>query len=131
MDQSGRSNSENNLLEMREAMPAWLRSNLELKAIVIFETFGAFLLMYGICCSQYLVPIDEHIPNPFHQVFISLALFLAICLSAPFTGGHINPAITLAVAMKKEGMARKTMLTYMLSQTVGAIIGALVIIYMT
>ena len=52
---------------------------------------------------------------------------MAISFSGSFTGGHVNPAVTLAFIRKsKDNISWKTGLTYMLAQFIGAIIGAFV-----
>jgi glycerol uptake facilitator-like aquaporin len=85
-----------------------------------------FLFMYGCCCSQYLLPDYKRIPNPFHSVFISCSLFIALCWSGGFTGGHVNPAVTMAMVRKQDGMKWREGALYMASQFVGAIIAAFV-----
>ena len=83
------------------------------------------ILTYGICCSQYLPPIKDKVPNPFHGIFISCALFLALCWSGAITGGHINPAVTLGQMFRTPKLKLKTGLIYMASQFTGAFFGAL------
>lgn len=83
------------------------------------------ILTYGICCSQYLPPIKDKVPNPFHSIFISCALFLALCWSGAITGGHINPAVTLGQMFRAPKLKLKTGLIYMASQFTGAFFGAL------
>jgi glycerol uptake facilitator-like aquaporin len=94
--------------------------------IVIFEGVGTLILAYGICCGQYLPPIDEKIINPFHSIFISCSLFLALCWSGSMTGGHINPAVTLGQMFRSPKIPLKVGLIYMISQLIGAFIGALI-----
>lgn len=44
-----------------------------------------------------------------------------------FTGGHVNPAITMAEMVKTNGMPLRQGLVYMSSQLVGATLAAFVI----
>ena len=75
-------------------------------------------------CTQYLPPLKNKISNPFHDIFISLSLYLAIGLCAPFSGGHFNPVVTIGVYFLKDAkMTKKKLLIYIISQFIGAIIG--------
>lgn len=56
--------------------------------IFFFEMTGTMLLTYGVVCSDI-----EGCPTDF---FIACSLFLAISWAGEFTGGHVNPAVTLA-----------------------------------
>lgn len=85
---------------------------------------GTFILAFGITCSQYVPPLDQKIPNPFHDIFISLSLYLAIVIGAPFCGGHFNPAVSFGFYFLKEAkMGIGKLLTYIIAQFSGAIIG--------
>lgn len=85
---------------------------------------GTFILAFGIACTQYVPPLKDKIPNPFHDVFISLSLYLAIVIGAPFSGGHFNPAVSIGVYFLKEAkMNNGKLATYIISQFIGAIIG--------
>jgi glycerol uptake facilitator-like aquaporin len=62
--------------------------------------------------------------NPTHSVFNSLALFLVLCFSGQLTGGHCNPAVTLALLISKGNRIRiPVALAYIFSQFLGAIAG--------
>jgi glycerol uptake facilitator-like aquaporin len=65
--------------------------------IFIFEALGTFFLAYGVCSTQYLNPNSNKVPNIFWTFFVSCYLFLGISASAPFTGGHVNPAVTVGL----------------------------------
>lgn len=83
------------------------------------------MLAYGVCCGQYLPPLRDKIPNPFYNIFVSCALFLALCWSGSITGGHINPAVTLGQMFRTPKVSLKTGFIYMLSQFIGAFVGSL------
>ncbi len=83
----------------------------------------------GVCCTFYKLPLADKIPNTvmMHDLYISLSLYLSICLFAPFTGGHFNPAVSLGVFFNKKGgskMKISTLGVYIIAQFVGAAIGA-------
>jgi glycerol uptake facilitator-like aquaporin len=62
--------------------------------------------------------------NPFHDVFISFSLYLAIVIGAPFCGGHFNPAVSIGVYFFKDSkMSTGKLITYLLAQIIGAVIG--------
>jgi glycerol uptake facilitator-like aquaporin len=90
----------------------------------VFEVIGTFILAFGIVCCQYVPPLKDKIPNPFHDIFISLSLYLAIVIGAPFSGGHFNPAVTFGVYFLKDAkMTNGKLSTYLIAQFIGAIIG--------
>ena len=70
--------------------------------IIVFEAIGTFILTLGIACTQYTPPLDAKVDNPFHDIFISFSLYLAIVICAPFTGGHFNPSVTLGFFFLKS-----------------------------
>jgi glycerol uptake facilitator-like aquaporin len=87
-------------------------------------------LGYGVICSIYQTqpfPIPLHyepIFNDFHTTFSSFAMLLVLCFAGQLTGGHVNPAVTLSVSLSK-GMKiiLSSIITYMISQFFGAILG--------
>jgi glycerol uptake facilitator-like aquaporin len=52
-------------------------------------------------------------------------LFLGIAAAAPFTGGHVNPAVTVGLTWSGLCESRKV-LTYIVSQLVGAFVGVFI-----
>ena len=58
---------------------------------------------------------------------VAYAVFVAAAL--PVSGGHLNPAVTLAALMSKHIRAAKAVL-YMLSQCAGAVVGSLLLMVM-
>jgi glycerol uptake facilitator-like aquaporin len=65
--------------------------------IFMFEGIGTFFLAYGVCYTQYLV--SSVVPNIYWTFFVSCYLFLGIAAAAPFTGGHVNPAVTVGLTL--------------------------------
>ena len=87
---------------------------------------GTFILAFGIACSQYVPPMDQKIKNPYHDVFVSLSLYLAIVLCGPFSGGHFNPSVTFGFfVLKDQGMKVGRLLTYLIAQFIGAGLGVI------
>lgn len=84
-----------------------------------WECFGAIVFSYGIISSSqpYTAAIGPFIP--------SIALFGGILLTAPFSGGHLNPAVSLAFYVK-GAYGLTELLTRMIFQVLGAFIGSFI-----
>ncbi|HEX5551713.1 MAG TPA: MIP/aquaporin family protein [Chitinophagaceae bacterium] len=54
----------------------------------------------------------------------AIAVFVGVYITAPFSGGHINPAVTIGLALAGK-FAWSKVLPYIAAQMVGAMIGAL------
>ena len=55
---------------------------------------------------------------------MSLSLYTAIVLCAPFSGGHFNPSVTFGFfVLKDQAMSIGKLLTYLLGQILGAASG--------
>jgi glycerol uptake facilitator-like aquaporin len=68
--------------------------------IIIFEAIGISLLTLGVNNSVY-----ANIPD----VFVATSLFVAIIFSGPFSGGHVNPAVTMGKnRVMKDFILKKT-----------------------
>lgn len=55
----------------------------------MWELFGSAIFSYGICSSS-------------GPAFVSLSLAAALLFTMPFSGGHLNPAISFAFFIKRE-----------------------------
>ena len=53
----------------------------------------------------------------------ALSVFVGVVIAAPYSGAHLNPAVTLALAIAGK-FAWSKVLTYIAAQLVGAILGA-------
>jgi glycerol uptake facilitator-like aquaporin len=99
---------------------------------------GTGILATGICCTMYKNPITEKQENTvmMHDIYISLTLYLCICLFAPLTGGHFNPAVSLGAfvnSLRKtigmDGKERRKVMgvdklaMYLIGQFIGGAIG--------
>lgn len=53
---------------------------------------------------------------------VGLALYVAITLLGPVSGGHLNPVVTLMALLRRE-ISPHSALTYITAQTIGALVG--------
>lgn len=85
------------LVDTKQPRNHFSRSSLEsidmpappILIILFFEMFGIALLTLGVNNSVY-----AHIPD----IFVGTSLFVAIIYSGPFSGGHVNPAVTMGIS---------------------------------
>ena len=88
---------------------------------ILFEFLGTFILSLAINQSTTYVN-GTQVGNP---LLIISSFFAAITLTRSVSGGHINPAVTVAVFLSKPHEARnkeQPLLTlYILAQMLGAI----------
>jgi aquaporin Z len=84
------------------------------------ELFGTFLIVLFGCGSAIIAG-----PN-ISFTGISLAFGLAVVAGAYSVGGHFNPAVTVGLTLAGRSPASK-LLPYMLFQTIGACIAAIVL----
>jgi aquaporin TIP len=59
-----------------------------------------------------------------------LALFVAVSIGANISGGHVNPAVTFGLALGGH-ITILTGIFYWIAQLVGAVIGALLVEFVT
>ena len=52
----------------------------------------------------FYTPEYDHLkdPNPFRLVFVVIIVYSIICFSGPFTGAHLNPAVTLVAYLERK-----------------------------
>jgi glycerol uptake facilitator-like aquaporin len=92
--------------------------------VLFFEMFGIALLTLGVNNSVY-----AHIPD----IFVATSLFVAIIFSGPFSGGHVNPAVTMGMVSilcigfvaKNGGLPVSSAAIYWTGQVLGGIVGSL------
>ncbi|KAM3145584.1 water channel activity protein [Paramecium bursaria] len=89
----------------------WQRNRDKLGGFT-FEMVSMGLFAYGIVCSDG------------SNGRLTLAFFGSLALCAPFSGGHINPAVTFAMWMTRQ-VSTGTAILYWIAQLSGAFGGAL------
>jgi glycerol uptake facilitator-like aquaporin len=86
----------------------------EFTRIFTFEFIGTSFLAYGALACE---------GNP---IKLAIFFFLAIVMAGPFSGAHINPAVTLAFYLKrKNGIEKRDAKVYLMGQLLGAFTGGL------
>ena len=116
----------------------YLPSNPQLRFKCVMECIGTFILSAGINLSTiyYSVSDDNNNNNTPQQqqrgqpILLFLAFFAAIQVSRGISGGHLNPAVTIAVYLSKppkerNNVQKENMQWYILSQITGAVIACL------
>ena len=88
---------------------------------LITEFIGTFFLVLTIGCTG--IPKD---PSVIPALAIGASLMVMIFAGAHISGGHFNPAVTLAVWLRGRSDSR-TAIPYMIAQALGAIAAAMVV----
>lgn len=101
-------------------LPAILQG--EAATILAFQTVATLILAYGACISIYKHPIIDQKPDPACDIYIACFYYFGLSVSAPFTGGHMNPATTISFHLHKKN---KNMHLYFIAQFLGATIAGL------
>jgi aquaporin Z len=81
------------------------------------ETIGTFFLVLT-------VGLTVMGGSPFAPLAIGASLMIMVYMGGHISGGHYNPAVTLAVAMRGK-LPGKQVVPYWISQLVGAVLAAL------
>ena len=108
--------------------------NKRLLAELIAEAFGTFvLILFGTGVVAMVVLFGRNVPGEIvHGGFTNITLgwglgvTMAIYLTARVSGAHLNPAVTLALAVFR-GFSWSKVLPYSLAQITGAFLGAAVV----
>ncbi len=94
----------------------------------IAEIIGTFLLMLLGCGVNANVVLQGTKGNNSGWIVITtgwaIAVFVAVFVSAPYSGAHINPAVTVGLAAAGE-FPWSDVPAYLLAQMIGAMLGAL------
>ena len=86
---------------------------------LLTEAIGTFFLVLTIG----LTVITQ---TPFAPLAIGCSLMIMVYMGGHISGGHYNPAVTLAVVMR-GGMPTRDVLPYWIAQIVGALLAALAV----
>ncbi len=99
---------------------------------ILFEFIGtAILILFGagVCAN---VNLKKTFGNSSGWVVIAFgwgfAVFVAAFISSPYSGAHLNPAVTVGLAI--AGSFRGSVLGYIIAQILGAILGAIIVYLM-
>jgi glycerol uptake facilitator protein len=96
--------------------------------IFIGETIGTAILILlggGVCAAVTLKASKARNAGWLAITFgWGFAVLTAVYTSAPLSGAHLNPAVTLALALKKNGIEWSQVPVYWGGQLLGAMIGA-------
>jgi len=96
---------------------------------LIGEVFGTFILILlgdGVVANVGLAPRLAAPAYNWNTIVIgwAFAVIIAVYVTGGVSGAHINPAVTLALAVKR-GFPWAKVIPFMIAQTVGAFLGAL------
>ncbi|MGW0914262.1 MIP/aquaporin family protein [Streptomyces sp. NPDC002784] len=96
--------------------------------IFIGETIGTAILILlggGVCAAVTLKASKARNAGWLAIAFgWGFAVLTAVYISAPLSGAHLNPAVTLGLAIKDDGIEWSDVPTYFGGQLLGAMIGA-------
>ncbi len=103
---------------------------------MIGEFFGTMvLILFGDGCVASFALFTKAVPtNPFAQEWIviilgwGLAVMLGIYVCGAISGAHLNPAVTLALAVRGK-LAWNKVIFYWLAQVLGAFVAAAILYY--
>ncbi len=95
---------------------------------VIGELFGTFILILlgdGVVANVGLAPRVASSGYSWDTITLgwAFAVIVAVYVSAGVSGAHINPAVTLALALRRK-FAWRLVIPYWIAQVVGAFLGA-------
>lgn len=96
---------------------------------LIGEVFGTFILILlgdGVVANVGLAPRLAAPAYNWNTITFgwAFAVIVAVYVSAGVSGAHLNPAVTIALALKR-GFPWKDVFPYIIAQVVGAFLGAL------
>lgn len=98
---------------------------------LIGEVFGTFILILlgdGVVANVGLAPRLAGVGYDWNTITIgwAFAVIVAVFVTAGVSGAHINPAVTVALAVRRN-FPWKNVLPYIVAQMVGAFLGALAV----
>jgi len=93
--------------------------------IYVAESVGTFVLVFGGCGSAVLA--GDHIGNTGVAFAFGLSLLAMVYAIGPISGCHVNPAVTVGLALCRKLEWRKVS-GYVLAQALGAVFAAFVLL---
>jgi MIP family channel proteins len=98
-------------------------------AAALAETIGTFILVYGGTAVAVAAALQRPVAGPAYDslatpLAFGLALLVVVASIGHVSGGHVNPAVTLGLAVTGQFPWRYVP-AYLLAQLVGAVLGAL------
>ena len=112
------------LKRLSKAVHHYAADTARLEQKLIVEAIGTFFLVLTIGCSVIL-------SSPLAPLAIGSVLMVLIYAGGHISGGHYNPAVTLAVMIRKKLSFQKDVLPYWFAQSLGAILGAVAAVEIT
>jgi len=103
-----------------------LKASVPLVKKITAELIGTFLLTFAILASvQNMILLGT---SDFWLVCVTHGLVLGMVawIYGPFSGGHVNPAVSFAFLLKRQ-MSIVEFLVYIIAQLVGAFLAAMVV----
>jgi MIP family channel proteins len=98
-------------------------------AAAVAETIGTFILIYGGTAVAVAALLERPVAGPIYDslatpVAFGLALLVVVASIGHVSGGHVNPAVTLGLAVTGHFPWRYVP-AYLVAQLVGAVLGSL------
>lgn len=98
---------------------------------IIGEVFGTCILIIlgdGVVANVGLAPRLASAGYDWNTIVIgwAMAVLVAVYVTGGVSGAHINPAVTIALAVRR-GFPMKDVIPYIVSQVVGAFLGAAIV----
>src|SRR4051812_27553513 len=94
----------------------------------IVEFIGTFFLVFVIGLTTNDPQVWAGGGTPFAPIAIGSMLMVMVYMGGPISGAHYNPAVTLAIWIRKK-IETRDVIPYMLSQIMGALCAALLFFF--
>jgi MIP family channel proteins len=97
--------------------------------VYLAEYFGTCLLLLGIngTQAQAVVSSTRSDASLGTNLATALTVILAVYITSPISGGHLNPAVTISLAFFQSSIAWKKVPGYIIAQFLGAFTGAAIV----
>lgn len=81
------------------------------------------IFAYGSCMGRYEHPISERRLNPTYEFLNCCFFYFALSIAVPFSGGHLNPAVSISLHFFRKNKKLAKMVG---AQLIGAFLGVTV-----